>query len=444
DIMRVKQQRKVDGQTITTHYIDKVYEVEITPEETTQRTFIGDVAVLNETGNQSEIRFTHKDRLGSATTFTDEEGTVTAYRSFDPFGKPKGGDFIPLSALGLTARLSSNPADSDMATRRGFTDNEHLDEVELIHMNGRVYDYNVGRFLSVDPYIHEGSQGINPYSYIMNNPLSGTDPSGYKPDQETVEKTITVTQTGSRIKHRVKVSATTNANGTTTVSVSGNNGAAVKQVAGLVGAVANSINSASSGGGAADIGSQDNVSTNSGGGSEWTDQDGNPTEAPEIFNGTETAHVDHSQSGHKPPWATDSTPNLGKIFGTSNEGGNVGSPPPDPDDDEKANMRTQNHHMIPHNNSTFKHHTHSLVKQANMNLKTEQANMIRLLNHSGPHSKQYHRVIQQMMDTGYSRVAGKGQMAAQNELLSIMNRLNRGIRSGKIRPYQNKNVWPIK
>jgi hypothetical protein len=49
-------------------------------------------------------------------------------------------------------------------------------------MNGRVYDYNVGRFLSVDPFVHAGSQGINPYSYIMNNPLAGTDPSGYAPE----------------------------------------------------------------------------------------------------------------------------------------------------------------------------------------------------------------------------------------------------------------------
>jgi len=50
-------------------------------------------------------------------------------------------------------------------------------------MNGRVYDYNLGRFLSVDPYIAfpEDSQSINPYSYLMNNPMSGTDPSGYLP-----------------------------------------------------------------------------------------------------------------------------------------------------------------------------------------------------------------------------------------------------------------------
>ncbi len=49
-------------------------------------------------------------------------------------------------------------------------------------MNGRVYDYNLGRFLSVDPFIQEpgNSQSMNPYSYIMNNPLSGTDPSGYR------------------------------------------------------------------------------------------------------------------------------------------------------------------------------------------------------------------------------------------------------------------------
>ena len=48
-------------------------------------------------------------------------------------------------------------------------------------MNGRVYDYNLGRFMSVDPFIQspKNSQSINPYSYLINNPLSGIDPSGY-------------------------------------------------------------------------------------------------------------------------------------------------------------------------------------------------------------------------------------------------------------------------
>lgn len=53
-------------------------------------------------------------------------------------------------------------------------------------MNGRAYDYNLGRFLSVDPFIQSpgNSQSMNPYSYIMNNPLSGTDPSGYTAECE--------------------------------------------------------------------------------------------------------------------------------------------------------------------------------------------------------------------------------------------------------------------
>ena len=35
--------------------------------------------------------------------------------------------------------------------------------------------------MSVDPYIQSpgNSQAANPYSYLMNNPLSGTDPTGY-------------------------------------------------------------------------------------------------------------------------------------------------------------------------------------------------------------------------------------------------------------------------
>jgi hypothetical protein len=45
-----------------------------------------------------------------------------------------------------------------------------------------VYDYSLGRLLSVDPIISNpaNSQSINPYSYIGNNPLSGVDPTGYQ------------------------------------------------------------------------------------------------------------------------------------------------------------------------------------------------------------------------------------------------------------------------
>jgi len=66
-------------------------------------------------------------------------------------------------------------------TTHGFTGHEHLDGVGLIHMNGRIYDPTLGRFLQADPHIQDpfNSQSLNRYSYVLNNPLTFTDPSGY-------------------------------------------------------------------------------------------------------------------------------------------------------------------------------------------------------------------------------------------------------------------------
>ena len=63
----------------------------------------------------------------------------------------------------------------------GYTGHEHLDEVGLVHMNGRIYDPASGRFLQAAPIVQSpgNSQSYNRYSYVMNNPLSLTDPSGY-------------------------------------------------------------------------------------------------------------------------------------------------------------------------------------------------------------------------------------------------------------------------
>ncbi|MCL4779940.1 MAG: RHS repeat-associated core domain-containing protein [Gammaproteobacteria bacterium] len=64
---------------------------------------------------------------------------------------------------------------------RGYNSHEHLDKLGLIHMNGRVYDPELGRFLSADPLIQfpESTQGFDRYAYVGNSPLSYTDPSGH-------------------------------------------------------------------------------------------------------------------------------------------------------------------------------------------------------------------------------------------------------------------------
>ena len=125
DLARFKQTRIVDGETITTHYIDKLYEVELKSGKRINKSYISDIAILThdeETG--FTLAFTHRDRLGSAATFTDHNNQVTARRHFDPFGKPRGGDWSQLENLTLAATLGNNPLDGNMDTRRGFTDHD--------------------------------------------------------------------------------------------------------------------------------------------------------------------------------------------------------------------------------------------------------------------------------------------------------------------------------
>jgi len=66
-------------------------------------------------------------------------------------------------------------------TNKGFTGHESIQEVGLIHMNGRIYDATLARFMSSDPHIQEGAmtQSYNRYAYVMNNPMKYNDPSGY-------------------------------------------------------------------------------------------------------------------------------------------------------------------------------------------------------------------------------------------------------------------------
>jgi len=339
DWARYKQVRTVDGKIITTHYVDKLYEVEKEGSKTTNTAYISDAAIVVEGTDQKKIRFSHRDRLGSATTLIDHNNNVMAYRFFDPFGKPRMGDGSLMQSFGKSARLSNNLLDVDMATRRGFTDHEHLDEVEIIHMNGRVYDYNLGRFMSVDPFVHGGSQGINPYSYILNNPLSGTDPSGYTPVDEVDKIEISkvkqekVAVTGSRIKRHTKT--------TVSGSVSYKDGTSQSFKSSY-----NSGNGASSlsmgtrterSSSIADTGNQESIAK-----SDWTDQQGNPSGTPSIFNGTETACVCLA-GGVKNEQQQQNDANAAKaldgFISDLVEAAGAASPPPPDGDEDVESMR---------------------------------------------------------------------------------------------------------
>jgi RHS repeat-associated protein len=173
------------------------------------------------------VEYLLKDRLGSVDAVASSAGAITETRGYDAFGKPRDGSWNDLSP----AKIASTAV-----TPKGFTQHEHLNQLELIHMNGRVYDYGLGRFTGVDPFIQFplNSQSLNPYSYILNNPLSGTDPTGYeqscsgsvddcaKQVDKGGEQKVARQEAGSHIKQTVGTMKS-NGNGTYTLTNSSNN-----------------------------------------------------------------------------------------------------------------------------------------------------------------------------------------------------------------------------
>ncbi|WP_101757247.1 RHS repeat domain-containing protein [Oceanicoccus sp. KOV_DT_Chl] len=169
--------KRIDDGLKTTTYIGKLLELTEGLEGKEFRYYIEDFAIYTEkntTGYQldGEWVYLHRDHIGSiaATTPASLSGSNEIdWRGYEPWGSP------------LKVNWSGAPETSLEITSRGFTDHEHLESVELIHMNGRVYDPLIGRFLSPDPIVEDplNTQSYNRYSYVLNNPLSLTDPTGY-------------------------------------------------------------------------------------------------------------------------------------------------------------------------------------------------------------------------------------------------------------------------
>jgi RHS repeat-associated protein len=147
----------------------------------------GAIAVRSQSGAALSLNYLTHDLLGSTDRILDAAGTPLAAESFAPHGKRRGQNW------------TGTPSATEVATMRGitpdgFTGHEHLDNLDLIHMNGRVYDPQLGRFISADPFVSSpyDGQSLNRYSYVWNNPLSFVDPSGF--DAETP---CMVTQSGA-------------------------------------------------------------------------------------------------------------------------------------------------------------------------------------------------------------------------------------------------------
>jgi RHS repeat-associated protein len=126
---------------------------------------------IDKPSQATDLNWTHQDRIGSIIAISDRNGNIAEKLAYDSWGKRRalaGADDISNSIDGVK-------------DNKGFTGHEMLDKLDLVHMNGRIYDPFVARFMSADPFIQdpEHSQSYNRYTYVWNNPTNLTDPTGF-------------------------------------------------------------------------------------------------------------------------------------------------------------------------------------------------------------------------------------------------------------------------
>jgi len=162
------RQTRSDGTAV---YYAGAMQVEVKSGQATVKTYWpqGLGLEVDKPGQATELLWTHTDHQGSVLGLSTATGAWKEKLDYDAWGKRR------------TTDGASTPDTLDgQADDKGYTGHEMLDQLDLVHMNGRVYDPKIARFLSADPIIQdpEHGQSYNRYSYVWNSPTNLTDPTG--------------------------------------------------------------------------------------------------------------------------------------------------------------------------------------------------------------------------------------------------------------------------
>src|SRR3990170_7564432 len=144
-----------------TYYVSPGIEVEISPQgSVTYRKnyyFSGKlVAVKDNSGGMEQVNYLHQDHLGSTSLVTSNTGQVVSQQVYFPYG-------------------STRTTNGTLPTERAYTGQiSDTDLTGLYYYNARYYNPQIAKFTQAD------SQGdtLNKYTYVGNNPIIFTDPSG--------------------------------------------------------------------------------------------------------------------------------------------------------------------------------------------------------------------------------------------------------------------------
>lgn len=125
--------------TLTSIYASAgFYEKEISTNtgEVTHKFYVKGVGVhVAKSTGLSEMRYYHTDNLGSIVTISNEVRGVLEQMAYEAFGERRYDSGDPQDRLSPIIGIT---------TDRGYTGHEHLDEMNLVHMNGRVFDPALG------------------------------------------------------------------------------------------------------------------------------------------------------------------------------------------------------------------------------------------------------------------------------------------------------------
>lgn len=138
---------------------------------------IAGTAISADTAGTRNARFFLKDHLGSTIAIVDEAGQLLQRMSYDAWGRRRNIDGSD-DSWGSLGTIKNDQDNS------GYTGHEQMDQLGLVHMNARLYDPITGRHVSADPTIPDPTdqQAFNRFSYVLNNALAYTDPTGLLPN----------------------------------------------------------------------------------------------------------------------------------------------------------------------------------------------------------------------------------------------------------------------
>lgn len=145
---------------VTTYYFNQYYEVENgTP---VKYYYVNGQRIARDKGG---IRtWYHLDHLNGSNRITDSTGTEIRRIGYQPFGEDSYNTG------------SGNPPDHK------YTGQENDSATGLYYYGGRYYNPLLCRFIQADTVYDKGPQGLNLYSYCLNNPIRYNDPTGHNAD----------------------------------------------------------------------------------------------------------------------------------------------------------------------------------------------------------------------------------------------------------------------